>query len=61
MLCVLKLAYGEPFLGHITLITFGFILFIIGFQLISLGLLGEMIIKEKRSDGHEIKEKVNFK
>jgi glycosyltransferase involved in cell wall biosynthesis len=56
----LKLIHGEPFLGHITLITLGFILFIIGFQLVSLGLLGEMIIKEKKSDGHEVKEKIGL-
>jgi len=55
-----KLIRGDPFLDHIALIISGFILIVVGFQLISLGLLGEMIIKKENKDGFEIREKIGF-
>jgi len=52
----LKIIQGDKFLNHISLILSGFILIVIGFQLISIGLLGEMIIKKEDKKYFEIKE-----
>ena len=55
-----KTIRGDPFLDHISLILAGFILIVIGFQLVSLGLLGEMMIKKENKDGYEIRQKIGF-
>jgi len=55
-----KIIQGHSFLDHISLILSGFILIVIGFQLISLGLLGEMMIKKENKDGYEIRQKIGF-
>ena len=55
-----KTIRGDPFLDHISLILSGFILIVIGFQLVSLGLLGEMMIKKDNKDGYEIRQKIGF-
>jgi glycosyltransferase involved in cell wall biosynthesis len=52
----LKLVQGHSFLEHISLIVFGFVMMLTGLQLISLGLLGEMIIKkEDNKEDNKIK------
>jgi len=56
----LKVFRGESFLSHISLIVFGFVMMLIGLQLISLGLLGEMIIKKDDGKKYEVRRKVGF-
>ncbi len=56
----LKVFLGELFLTHISLIIFGFILILMGLQLISIGLLGEMIVKNNNVTNYEVKRKIGF-
>ena len=56
----LKLILGHSFLEHISLIIFGFVMMLIGLQLISLGLLGEMIIKKNDTKNYEVRKKSGF-
>jgi len=51
----LKLIKGHSFLDHISLIVFGFVMMLIGLQLVSLGLLGEMIIKKEDTQEDRIR------
>ena len=56
----LKFIKGDSFLEHISFIVLGFVMMLIGLQLISLGLLGEMIIKKDDKRNYEIKRKEGF-
>lgn len=56
----LKLILGHSFLEHISLIIFGFVMMLMGLQLISLGLLGEMIIKKNDTKNYEVRKKSGF-
>ncbi len=57
---ILKIFLNESFLDHISLIVFGFVMMLIGLQLISLGLLGEMIIKKNDGRNYEIRRNIGF-
>ncbi|MGC9512865.1 MAG: glycosyltransferase family 2 protein [Fidelibacterota bacterium] len=52
---ILKYAYHEPFQTHVAMLLFGILLLILGIQLVSMGLIGEMLVyqfrKNKRRSG----------
>ena len=56
----LKIILNHSFLEHISLIIFGFVMMLMGLQLISLGLLGEMIIKKNDTKNYEVRKKSGF-
>ena len=55
-----KFVLKHSFLEHISLIIFGFVMMLMGLQLISLGLLGEMIIKKNDAKKYEVRKKSGF-
>lgn len=46
-LLILKYAYGDPFKNHVAMLMLGVLLIIFGVQFFSLGLISEMIIRQK--------------
>lgn len=46
-LLILKYAFGDPFRNHIAMLLLGVLLIIFGMQFFSLGLISEMIIRQK--------------
>ena len=56
----LKIFKNQYFADHIGIIILGFMLITLGFQLVSTGLLGEMMIKRKEKDGYEVRRKIGF-
>jgi len=51
---ILKYSFGEPFRSHMAMLMFGVLLIILGVQLFSMGLIGEMLVyqdRKRRSDG----------
>jgi glycosyltransferase involved in cell wall biosynthesis len=54
---ILKYAYNEPFQSHLAMLLFGILLIILGVQLVSMGLIGEMLVyqfrKNKKEPGKE--------
>ncbi len=54
---ILKYIYNEPFQSHLAMLLFGILLIILGVQLVSMGLIGEMLVyqfrKKKKESGNE--------
>jgi len=54
---ILKYVYNEPFQSHLAMLLFGILLIILGVQLVSMGLIGEMLVyqfrKNKKEPGKE--------
>jgi len=47
---ILKYAYHEPFQTHVAMLLFGILLLILGIQLVSMGLIGEMLVYQFRKN-----------
>ncbi|MDD3806779.1 MAG: glycosyltransferase family 2 protein [Candidatus Marinimicrobia bacterium] len=47
---VLKYAFHEPFQSHLAMLLFGILLLILGIQLFSMGLIGEMLVYQFRKN-----------
>ncbi len=47
---ILKYAYNEPFQTHMAMLLFGILLLILGIQLVSMGLIGEMLVYQFRKN-----------
>lgn len=47
---ILKYAYNEPFQTHVAMLLFGILLLILGIQLVSMGLIGEMLVYQFRKN-----------
>ncbi|KUK55777.1 MAG: Undecaprenyl-phosphate 4-deoxy-4-formamido-L-arabinose transferase [Marinimicrobia bacterium 46_47] len=50
---ILKYAYHEPFQTHVAMLLFGILLLILGIQLVSMGLIGEMLVYQFRKNKRE--------
>ncbi|MBN2780819.1 MAG: glycosyltransferase family 2 protein [Candidatus Marinimicrobia bacterium] len=48
MVLIYKYAYGEPFQSHLAMLILGVLLIVLGVQLFSIGLIGEMIVYQSK-------------
>ncbi len=48
MVLIYKYAYGEPFQSHLAMLILGVLLIVLGVQLFSIGLFGEMIVYQSK-------------